>query len=120
MRQFKRCPTHPGKILKEHYLKPLKLELNSTAKILGIAKSILSNILQEKEDISPEIALRLSKAFGTSPELWTGLQQNYDLWIAGQKYEKEIKEIPKLYISRWKEIGENEYAMNPKKNQNRQ
>ena len=93
----KRCPTHPGKILKEHYLEPLDLDIHSASNILGILKSKLNNILQEQEEVSPEIALRLSQAFDTTPDLWIGLQKNYDLWIAARKYEKEIKKIPKLY-----------------------
>ena len=85
MRTRKRPPTHPGGILKRHYLEPLSLTISELAKILGVSRKTLSKIVNERGSITPEMALRLSKAFKTTPELWLNLQQNYDLWHASQK-----------------------------------
>ncbi len=87
MRIKKRQPTHPGGILKRHYLQPLSLSITEVAKDLSVSRKTLSKIINEKGSITPDMALRLSKAFNTSPELWLNLQTNYDLWIASHKSE---------------------------------
>lgn len=76
----KRPPTHPGGILKRHYLDPLGLSVSKTAEALGVSRKTLSKIVNENGSISAIMALRLGKAFGTSAELWLNLQRNYDLW----------------------------------------
>ena len=81
----KRPPTHPGGILKRQYLEPLSLTISDFAKILGVSRKTLSKIINEHASITPDMALRLAKAFNTTPELWMNLQQNYDLWYASQK-----------------------------------
>ena len=78
-------PTHPAKILKEMYLELLGLSQTEAASNLGVTRKTLSMLLNEHQGISAEMALRLAKAFNTSPELWLNLQRNYDLWNAGQK-----------------------------------
>ena len=78
MQQFN--PPHPGEILKMDYLTPLELTVTDVAKGLGIARKNLSAILNAKAGISPEMAIRLSEAFDTTPDLWLNLQANYDLW----------------------------------------
>ena len=85
MRIGKRSPTHPGGILRRQYMEPLSLTISELAKILGVSRKTLSKIVNERGSITPEMALRLSKAFKTTPELWLNLQQNYDLWHASQK-----------------------------------
>ncbi len=85
MRMRKRPPTHPGGILKRHYLEPLSLTISELAKILGVSRKTLSKIVNEHGSITPEMALRLSKALNTTPELWLNLQQNYDLWHVSQE-----------------------------------
>ncbi len=82
MKRMKRRPTHPGKIIKEDYLGPLSIKIKDMALILGISRKTLSKIINEKGSISPDMALRLSRAFDTTPELWLNLQKKYDLWIA--------------------------------------
>jgi addiction module HigA family antidote len=79
---MKRQPTHPGKIIKEDYLKPLSLTISGLASILGVSRKTLSKIINERGSITPDMALRLSRAFDTTPELWLNLQKNYDLWEA--------------------------------------
>lgn len=73
-------PPHPGEILKMDYLTPLELTVTDVAKGLGIARKNLSAIINGKAGISPEMAVRLSEAFDTTPDLWLNLQANYDLW----------------------------------------
>lgn len=82
MRIRKRPPTHPGGIIKRQYLEPLSLTILELANALGVSRKTLSKIVNEHGSITPNMALRLSKAFKTTPELWLNLQQNYDLWIA--------------------------------------
>ena len=82
MRRMKRQPTHPGCILREDYLKPLKILVTDMASKLNVSRKTLSKILNEKGSVTPDMALRLSRAFGTTPELWLTLQKNYDLWQA--------------------------------------
>ena len=82
MRIRKRRPTHPGGILKRQYLEPLSLTISEIANTLGVSRKTLSKIVNEHGSITPDMALRLSKAFKTTPELWLNLQQNYDLWQA--------------------------------------
>lgn len=77
-----RPPTHPGRFIKNHYLVPLSLPVSQAAAALGISRKTLSKIVNERGDVTPEMALRLSKAFNTTPELWLNLQQFYDLWHA--------------------------------------
>jgi antitoxin HigA-1 len=82
MKAMKRRPTHPGAILKEDYLSPLDMTITDMAGKLGVSRKTLSKILNENGAITPDMALRLSRAFGTTPDLWLNLQKNYDLWIA--------------------------------------
>lgn len=82
MRKMKRQPTHPGKIIKEDYLTPLSITVKDMAELLGISRKTLSKIINERGSISPDMALRLSRAFDTTPDLWLNLQKNYDLWHA--------------------------------------
>jgi addiction module HigA family antidote len=78
----KRPPTHPGGILKRQYIEPLSLTISELADTLGVSRKTLSKIINERGSITPDMALRLSKAFKTTPELWMNLQQTYDLWQA--------------------------------------
>jgi addiction module HigA family antidote len=81
----KRQPTHPGGILKRQYIEPLSLKISAVTDDLRVSRKTISKIVNEKGSITPDIALRLSKAFNTSPELWLNLQTNYDLWVAAHK-----------------------------------
>jgi len=75
-------PSHPGEIIKELCLEPLGLSVTDAAKRLGVSRKTLSAILNGRSGISPEMALRLAKAFDTSPESWLNQQMQYDLWMA--------------------------------------
>ena len=78
-------PAHPGEVLKEMYVDPLGLTVTKVAESLGITRKTLSELINGRSGISISMALRLSKAFGTTPELWLNMQQNYDLWKAKKK-----------------------------------
>ena len=81
-------PPHPGEVLKEACLDPLDLSITKAARALGVTRENLSRLVNGKIGISPEMAIRLSKAFNTTPELWLGVQQQYDLWHARQKADQ--------------------------------
>jgi addiction module HigA family antidote len=81
-----KCPVHPGRILRNLYLIPLKITNTEFAKIIGVSRKAISSIVNEHKSITPEMALRFSRAFpNSSPESWLNLQKNYDLWIAAHK-----------------------------------
>ena len=77
-------PPHPGAFIQEVYLTPNEISGREIALQLGVAASTLNRVLNEASGVSPEMALRLSKAFGRSPESWLTMQHNYDLWRAKQ------------------------------------
>jgi antitoxin HigA-1 len=85
MRTRLRRPTHPGGILRRHYIEPLPMTVSGLAGVLGVSRKTLSEIVNEHSSITPDMALRLSKAFKTTPELWLNMQRNYDLWQASHK-----------------------------------
>ncbi len=85
MRTRRRAPTHPGGILRRHYIEPLSISITELAGELEVSRKTLSKIINEHASITTDMALRLSRAFNTTPELWLNLQQNYDLWETSQK-----------------------------------
>lgn len=87
MLKKKRKPVHPGKILKEMFLIPLAINQTACALNLGIARKTLSLLLHERQRISVEMAVRLAKAFRTTPEFWMNLQCRYDVWYASRNGE---------------------------------
>ena len=78
-------PPHPGEFITDVYLEPNNLSSRELAAKLGVAASTLNRILTGASGISPEMALRLAKALGRSPESWLAMQYNYDLWQARQR-----------------------------------
>jgi len=83
-------PPHPGEIIRELCLQPLGLTVTDAATALGVSRKTLSAILNGRAGISPEMAVRLSIAFGTSGESWLNLQTQHDLWHA-EKRRKDLK-----------------------------
>jgi addiction module HigA family antidote len=75
-------PPHPGGTVRRQCLDPLDLSVTEAAKGLGVTRQALSDLLNGKAGISIDMAIRLSKAFGSSPETWLGMQMAYDLWQA--------------------------------------
>ena len=75
-------PPHPGEFIRETYIEPFDISIRSLAENLGVAASTLARVVAERSAVSPEMALRLSKALGRTPESWLAMQDNYDLWPA--------------------------------------
>lgn len=96
MNKMKRQPTHPGLIIKEDYLLPLSISIKDMAHVLGVSRKTLSKIINKRGSITPDMALRLSRAFETTPDLWLNLQQNYDLWQAEHSSNswQQVKPLP--------------------------
>lgn len=92
-------PPHPGIILLEDWIKPLGLSITEFALKIDTSRKNLSEIVNSKCGISPEMALKLSKALGTSAELWLNLQQAYDLWQAKQRVN--LDEIEVIWMCFW-------------------
>lgn len=89
-------PPHPGQIIRELCLDPLGLSVSEAAKALRVSRKTLSEILNGRAGISPEMAIRLEIAFDTTPESWMAQQAQYDLWKASKKrkaLEKKIKSL---------------------------
>ena len=80
-------PCHPGEIVKHECLEPLGLSVTRAAKGMGVTRQTLSDLINEKSGISVDMAIRLSKAFGSTPETWLKLQLAYDLWQAQARVE---------------------------------
>ena len=76
------APVHPGEILKFECIEPLGLSIREVAQGLGVSRQMLSRVINGQHRVSPEMAIKLGKAFGTGPELWINLQGTYDLWHA--------------------------------------
>jgi addiction module HigA family antidote len=72
-------PPHPGRIVRQDCIEPLGLTVTAAAEILGVTRQALNNLVNGRGGISPEMAVRLSKAFGGGPEIWLGMQMQYDL-----------------------------------------
>ncbi len=96
-------PVHPGRIVRHDCLEPVGLTVTAAAKVLGVTRQALNNLINGKSGISPEMAIRLTKAFGSTEETWLGMQLAYDL-AAARKNAASIKvrrQIPpqELHVS---------------------
>jgi len=92
-----RNPPHPGEFIREVYILPFNLSSRKVAEILDVSPSTFNRLLNGESNISPEMALRLSKALGRSPESWLAMQDQYDLWVA--KKNVDLREVKKLKLS---------------------
>ncbi len=91
-------PIHPGEILKEEFMAPLELSANKLAQLLAVPTNRITQIITGKRTISIDTASRLAKCFGTSVELWLGLQSDYEIEVARynhipEKVEKEVRAL---------------------------
>lgn len=87
-------PPHPGEFIREVYLEPLEVSARAVAAKLKVSPSTFTRLLNGKSGVTPEMALRLSKTLGRSPESWLALQNNFDLWQVRHNFN--IDEIEKL------------------------
>lgn len=81
----RRKPTHPGVTIKEDVLKPLNLTVTDAAKDLGVTRKALSELINERSSLSPDMAVRIGRATNTSPKSWMNMQQKLDLWESENK-----------------------------------
>jgi addiction module HigA family antidote len=77
-------PPHPGEFIRATYIEPFGISIRSLAESLGVSPSTLTRVISTRSGISPEMALRLSKALGRSPESWLAMQHTFDLWQTKQ------------------------------------
>ena len=90
----KRRPTHPGELLLEDVIKPLGLTITQAAKVLGVTRKALSEFVNQRTSLSPQMAMRIAEATSTSPETWMRMQMNLDLWLAAQNKPKNVHSFP--------------------------
>ena len=89
-------PPHPGEFLRSAYLDELGVSVRKVAESLGVSPSTFNRLLNGQSNVSPEMALRLSKTLGRSPESWLAMQDSYDLWHA--RKEVDLKGVKKLRV----------------------
>ncbi len=89
-------PPHPGEFMQATYMEPFGLSCRYLAGQLNVAASTLNRVLKQQSGVSPEMALRLSKALGRTPESWLAMQGSYDLWQA--KKNVELKKVNKVKL----------------------
>lgn len=93
---MKRRPTHPGEMLREDFLPDYGLTISGLAKAVGVSRQSINDLLRERRAVSPEMALRLARLFGNSPEFWLNAQRAVDLWGAAQAIKNEVARIKTL------------------------
>jgi antitoxin HigA-1 len=93
---IKRRPTHPGEMLREDFLPDYELTVSALAEAVGVSRQSINELLRERRAVSPEMALRLARLFGNSPEFWLNAQRAIDLWDAEQAIEKDVRRIKPL------------------------
>jgi antitoxin HigA-1 len=92
-------PMHPGELLREEILPALDRPKTEIAKLLGVSRQTLYDILKEKQPVTPVMALRLGKLCGNGPDLWLNLQKRYDLQHAEQELGEKLRAIPTLQVA---------------------
>ena len=93
---IRRRPTHPGEILREDFLPDYGLSVSDLAKAIGVSRQSVNELLRERRSLSPEMALRLGRLFGNSPEFWLNAQRAIDLWDAAQAINEDVSRIRPL------------------------
>ena len=89
-----RCPTHPGELLREDLIPATGKPKAEIARMLGISRQHLHNVLTERKPVSPEVAVRLAKLLGNAPLVWIRMQGAYDAWHAAR--EVDVSAVPTL------------------------
>lgn len=86
-----RKPTHPGEVFLKDVLEPLNVTITDAAKMLGVTRKALSEFVNEKSALSPEMAIRIAKATNTTPESWMMMQMKLTMWLASQHEPENVK-----------------------------
>src|SRR5262245_55593921 len=89
-------PTDPGEMLREDFLPDYGLTVSGLAKALGVSRQTINEVLRERRAVSPEMALRLSRLFGNTPEFWLNAQRAVDLWEAARAIKTKVERIKPL------------------------
>jgi addiction module HigA family antidote len=90
-------PTHPGEMLRKDLLPEYGLSVAELAKAIGVSRQTVNELLRERRGVSPEMALRLSRLFGNTPEFWLKAQMKVDLWETSRALEESVKRIRPLH-----------------------
>jgi antitoxin HigA-1 len=93
---MKRRPTHPGEFLREDFLPDYGLSVSALAEAIGVSRQSVNELLRERRSLSPEMALRLSRLFGNTPEFWLNAQRAVDLWEAAEALKDDVAQIRPL------------------------
>lgn len=93
---MKRRPTHPGEMLREDFLPDYELSVSALAEAIGVSRQSVNELLRERRSLSPEMALRLSRLFGNTPEFWLNAQRAVDLWEAAEALKHDVAQIRPL------------------------
>jgi addiction module HigA family antidote len=96
--RMKRRPTHPGEMLREDFLPDYGLTVSSLAEALGVSRQSVNELLRGRRAVSPEMALRLGRLFGNSPEFWLNAQRAVDLWDAAKAIKEDVARIKPLPV----------------------
>ncbi len=99
MATLQRQPTHAGEILRKEFLEPLGITQSQLAKSLHTSFRAINELVNEKRGITTEMALRLSKYFGTTPQLWLNIQNEFDLYKVSIKKKETLEEIEKFEVA---------------------
>ena len=92
-----RCPTHPGELLRDDIFPAIKMSKTEIAAAIGISRQHLYDILSERKPVSPEVAVRLGKAFGDGPDVWLRMQAAYDAWHASRRVD--VRGVKRLHVA---------------------
>ncbi len=98
MKFMTRKPTHPGEVLREEFMPDYGLTVSSLAKRLGVSRQSVNEIIRERRAVSTEMALRLSRLFGTTAEYWLNLQRGVDLWDSLDLHKDEFDAIQAIAL----------------------
>ena len=98
-RPMRRRPIHPGEMLREDFMPDYGLTVASLAEAAGVSRQSVNELLRGRRAVTPEMALRLSRLFGNSPEFWLNAQRAVDLWDAAQKLKGAVNRIKPLRVA---------------------
>ena len=91
-----RRPTHPGEMLREDFMSDYGLTVAGLAEAIGVSRQSVNELLRERRAVSPDMALRLARLFGNTPEFWLNAQRAVDLWDAAKAVKKDVSRIKPL------------------------
>jgi len=96
--KLERRPTHPGEMLREEYLPDYNLTVSELARCIGVSRQSVNELVRERRSLSTEMAVRLARLFGDSPESWINLQRNVDIWDAENSLQEDLQKIECLAV----------------------